>query len=847
MDAVGERREGEPQAARELAFPVEGMSCAACVRRVERALQGAPGVRGAEVDLALERARVRLGEGADVRALVEAVERAGYHVPRESVALVIEGMSCAACVRRVEQALKRVPGVVEAGVNLALGTAEVEVLPGAVDVRDLIAAVEQAGYRARPAELRHEVVDGRTLRREAAITLGAVVLTLLLVAQLVLHLLGLPPLLSPWAELLLATPVQFVAGWRFHHGAWKALRARTGNMDLLVALGTSAAYFYSLVLVLRLGEAAAGHLYFDGAAVIVTMVRIGKWLEERARRSAAEAIRRLMELRPERVRVRRDGRELEVPVEEVRAHDIVVVLPGERVPVDGEVVAGESEVDESLVTGESMPVRRGRGDRVLAGTVNGPGALEIRALRVGRETMLARIARIVERAQAGKAPIQRLVDRIAAVFVPVVIGIAILTLFGWLAAGAGFERALVASVSVLVIACPCALGLATPVALVAGTGAAARAGILVRDIETLERAHAVDTVVFDKTGTLTEGRPQLVDLVAAGTDTDGLLRLAASAQLRSEHPLGRAVVEAARARGIEPSPPIRFRAVPGRGLEAEVDGREVRIGRMPWATAGIGVPEELVRRARGLEARACTVAWVVVDGSVAGLLAFADRPRPDARAAVERLRARGIRVLLMSGDNRETAEAVARELGIDEALAPVPPEEKAERVTLLRREGRVVAMVGDGVNDAPALAVADVGIAMGSGADVALETAGITLMRPRPSLVPAALEIARRTRVKVRQNLFWAFIYNVVGIPVAAAGQLDPAFAGTAMALSSVSVVTNALLLRRWRPDVPDIAEEGSHEHRRGGAAFGPAGQDAALPRGDRAGGTGRVRLERPS
>ena len=847
MDAVAEgRREEEERAACELAFPVEGMSCASCVRRVERALERAPGVREAEVDLALERARVRLGEGAETRALVEAVERAGYRVPRESVTLVIEGMSCASCVRRVEQALLRVPGVVEAAVNLALGTAEVEVLPGAVEVRDLIAAVERAGYRARPAEHRRAAVDDAALRREAAVTLGAVLLTLPLVAQLVAPLLGLPRLLSPWAELLLATPVQFVAGWRFYRGALEALRARTGSMDLLVALGTSAAYLYSLVLVLRLGEAAAGHLYFDGAAVIVTMVRLGKWLEERAKRGAAEAIRRLMELRPERARVRRDGREVEVPVEEVRVGDVVVVLPGERVPVDGEVVAGESEFDESLVTGESMPVRRGPGDRVLAGTVNGPGAVEIRALRVGRETTLARIARIVEQAQAGKAPIQRLVDRIAAVFVPVVIGVAVLTFAGWLAAGGSFEQALVASVSVLVIACPCALGLATPVALVAGTGAAARAGILVRDIEALERAHAVDTVVFDKTGTLTEGRPQLVELVPVGTDPDELLRLAASAQLRSEHPLGRAVVEAARAKGMEPPPPMRFRAVPGRGLEAEVEGREVRIGRMPWATAGIEVPEDLARRARELEAAARTVVWVV-DGAVAGLLAFADRPRPDARAAVERLRARGIRVLLMSGDNRETAEAVARELGIDEVLAPVPPEEKAERVALLRREGRVVAMVGDGVNDAPALAVADVGIAMGSGADVALETAGITLMRPRPSLVPAALEIARRTRAKVRQNLFWAFVYNVVGIPVAAAGQLNPAFAGTAMALSSVSVVSNALLLRRWRPDVPEIAEEESHEHRRGGTAFGPAGQDPALLRGDRAGGAERARLERLS
>ncbi len=831
---------------REIAFPVEGMSCAACAARIRRALEGVEGVRRAEVDLALERARVEADGGVPVGRLVEAVERTGYGVPRETVTLAVEGMSCAACVRRIERALAAVPGVLEARVNLALALAEVAVVPGAVEVADLIAAVRRAGYEAHlREETRREAEAGEGARRsEAFLTLGAVLLTLPLVAQMVARLVGWPFHLAPLAELVLATPVQFVAGWRFYRGAWKALRAGSGNMDLLIALGTTAAYAYSLWLVWDLGAAAAGRLYFEASAAIVAVTRIGKWLEERAKRSAAEAIRRLMELRPERARVRRDGTEVEVPVEEVRVGDLVLIHPGERVPVDGVVLAGESEFDESLVTGESLPVARGAGDTVIAGAVNGSGYVEIRATRVGRDTTLARIARLVAQAQAGKAPIQKLVDRVAAVFVPVVVGIALLTFTGWLVAGGGFEQALVAAVSVLVIACPCALGLATPAALVAGTGAAARAGILVKDIETLERAHAVDTVVFDKTGTLTEGRPDVVAVVGFGRDEGEVLRLAAAAQRRSEHPLGRAMVREAEARGLDLPAPERFRAVPGRGIEAVVEGTPVRVGRPGFATSGITVDPVVEARAAALEREGTTVTWVVADGAVIGLVALADRVRPDAAEAVLRLRARGLLVVMMSGDNRTTAEAVAARLGIDRVLAPVPPEEKAARVVELQREGRTVAMVGDGVNDAPALAAAEVGIAMGSGTDVAMETAGITLMRPRPVLVPAALDIARRTRRKIRQNLFWAFAYNVTGIPVAAAGLLDPAVAAFAMAFSSVSVVTNALLLRRW---VPDIVEEESHEHRRGGEARGAAREDAALLRGDRPGGAERAAGERVS
>lgn len=778
---------------------VEGMTCASCARRVERALTSVPGVRRASVNLALAKAGLEVEPTADLEAVVAAVARAGYRLPVREQALAIDGMSCAACVRRVEQALRSVPGVIEATVNLALGRAYVRFLEDAVAVADLLAAVRVAGYEAAVADGEQELHSGK----EAAAALplislaGAILLTLPLVLQMVGRAAGFSWHLSPWLELALATPVQFIAGARFYLGALKALRAGFGNMDLLVALGTSAAWGYSLVTLLRLGEAAAGQLYFEAAAVIITMVLVGKWLEERAKRSASEAIRRLMALRPERARLLRDGHEVEVPVADVRVGDIVILRPGERVPVDGRIVDGESEFDESLVTGESMPVRRGPGAVVIAGALNGPGLVRIEAIRVGRDTTLARIARLVEQAQAGKAPIQRLVDRVAAVFVPVVVAIAAVTFVAWWVKTATVEPALIAAVSVLVIACPCALGLATPTALVAGTGAAARAGILIRDIETLERAHAVDTVVFDKTGTLTEGRPTVVDVLPAEGDINSLLRLAASAQRGSEHPLGQAMMRAAEERGLALMEPESFRAIPGEGVEARVEGTQLRIGRPGFVELTDATWQERVRL---LEGEAKTVVAVAVDGRFAGLLALADRPRADAAAAVAALRRRGRGVVLLSGDNRATAEAVARVLGIDRVLAPVRPEDKANCIAELQREGHIVAMVGDGINDAPALAAADVGIAMGSGADVALETAGITLARPRPSLVPAALDIARATHRKIWQNLFWAFIYNVAGIPLAAAGQLNPALAGAAMALSSVSVVTNALTLRRWHP-----------------------------------------------
>ncbi|ACB34102.1 heavy metal translocating P-type ATPase [Leptothrix cholodnii SP-6] len=800
MNANIATRAVDPQA---IELQVLGMTCASCVSRVEKTLRAVAGVRQASVNLATETATVSGDPGLDTQALAAAVRKAGYDVGTRSFKLQIEGMTCASCSGRVEKALRKVPGVTSAVVNLATEQASVEGLSG-LSAAVLKAAVERAGYAVRDASALAEPAAASRLPAWWPVAAGAA-LTLPLVAPMLLALLGIDAMLPGWLQLLLATPVQFWLGARFYKAGAKALLARSGNMDLLVALGTSAAYGLSVYLLLRHADHGMPHLYFEASAAVITLVLLGKWLETRAKRQTTDAIRSLQALRPVTARVLRAGVEIETPIDQVVVGDAVRVRPGERVPVDAEVIDGSSQLDESLITGESLPVAKGIGERVTGGSINGEGALTVRTLAVGAETTLARIIRLVESAQAGKAPIQRLVDQVSAVFVPVVLGIALLTWVGWVLATGDWEGALVNAVAVLVIACPCALGLATPTAIMVGTGAAARHGILIKDAQALELAHAVQVVAFDKTGTLTEGRPTLVDALPAGDlGRAGLLRLAAGMQRASEHPLARAVTQAAEAERVEPADVSDVKALPGRGLQARLGEDTLLLGSSRLLAEQGLQPGALADAAIHLEAQGRTLSWLIrsVAGQpeLLGLLAFGDVVKPAAQAAVSRLRQLGVTCVMLTGDNLGSAQAVGQQLGIDEVRAQVLPADKAKAVEALKVGGRRVAMVGDGINDAPALAAADVGIAMATGTDVAMETAGITLMRGDPRLVSDAIDISRRTWRKIRQNLFWAFAYNVVGIPLAAMGLLNPVIAGAAMALSSVSVVGNALLLRRWRP-----------------------------------------------
>ena len=747
----------------------------------------------------------------------------------ETVALSITGMTCAACAGRVEKSLKKVPGVTDAAVNLATEVATVRFGARTVDAPALIAAVEKAGYGAAVRDENAKPADPEGARGGLLVLLAAL-LSAPLVLPMLLQPFGIHAMLPGWWQLALATPVQFVLGARFYSAGWKALRARSGNMDLLVAIGTSAAWGLSVYHLLQWTfpsvHAQHGgvepHYYFEASAVVITLVMFGKWLEARAKRKTTEAIRALQSLRPDvATLLLRDGMEQTVPVAVVMTGDLVVVRPGERIPVDGEVLEGSTHIDESFITGESRPVARSPGDRVTGGAINAEGRLLLRTTAVGAETVLARIIHMVEEAQANKAPIQRLVDRVSEVFVPAVVLVALVTLLGWGLGTGNWTQAILNAVAVLVIACPCALGLATPTAIMAGTGVAARHGILIKDAQALESAHAVSVVAFDKTGTLTVGRPSLVGLVPAqGVDAVGVLRLAAAIQSGSEHPLARAVADAAAAQeqgGAVAGPgeglaAREIRAIPGRGVRGEVQGVEAWVGSrrlMDELGVALGPLEEAAAQLESEGRTVSFVAWRDLSGAglavPAGLLAFGDALKPGARIAIERLRRRGIRTVMLTGDNPGAAAAVAKELGLDEVRAQVLPEQKAEAVAALRvgTEGSraaVVAMVGDGVNDAPALAAADVGIAMSTGTDVAMHTAGITLMRGDPSLVEDAIAISQRTYSKIRQNLFWAFVYNVIGIPLAAFGKLDPVLAGAAMAFSSVSVVSNALLLRRWKP-----------------------------------------------
>jgi Cu+-exporting ATPase len=829
---------------RQLDLPITGMTCANCAATVERSLRKLEGVRDASVNFASERATVRF-DPTVLRedALAGRIQEIGYGVATSKVELPLTGMTCANCAATIERTLQsRVPGVVSASVNFATERATVEYVPGAVTRRDLIRAIEDAGYgvvEAPPEEMEDAEAEARRaeIRRQTQKFWTGVVFALPLFLLSMARDFGL---LGPWSHqpwvnwlmLALATPVQFYVGWDFYVGGWKSLRNRTANMDVLIAMGSSAAYFYSLpvTVALTLGVATLGeHVYFETAAVIITLIKLGKLLEAKAKGETSEAIRRLMGLRPRTARVIRDGRELDIPIEEVQLDDIVVVRPGERIPVDGIVVEGHSAVDESMLTGESMPVEKAPAHEVVGATINKEGVLKFQATKVGAQTVLSQIIRLVQEAQGSKAPIQRLADRVSGVFVPVVIGVAIVTfMVWWLLVDAGFTAGLIRLVAVLVIACPCALGLATPTAIMVGTGKGAEQGILFKSSEALERAHALRVIVLDKTGTVTTGEPVVHEVVARIPEAlavghpkssdgpisqdDWVLRLAASAERGSEHPLGEAIVKAASDHGLSLSEPAAFKAIPGRGIEAEVEGLAVAVGSFRlMRERGVSL-KGLEVEAEGLEADARTCMWVAVDGEAVGVIGVADAIKEGSKEAVAELHRLGLEVVLLTGDNRATADVIALEAGIERVVAEVLPDQKAEQIRVLQEErAGLVAMVGDGINDAPALAQADVGIALGTGTDVAMETADVTLMRGDLRSVPQAIALSQATMRTIKQNLFWAFFYNVVLIPVAAGvlfplrflpmmlRALHPILAAFAMAFSSVTVVSNSLRLRRVR------------------------------------------------
>ena len=798
------------QPAKQTSLQITGMTCATCAGTVERKLSQLRGVSKAAVNLASEKATVEYDPSqATENELVQAVEDAGYGVAISEVVFDVTGMTCATCVQNIETALSGLDGVVSASVNLASEKAYVRYNPEMVTVAGLKKAISDAGYKAVPADEKAGDYERQARDREQR----RLVLLLIFSFSLAIPVFVLSMVMpfdssaDNWLLLGLTTPVQFLVGWQFYVGTYKALRNRRANMDVLIALGTTAAYVYSL-LVTAMAATFEGDVYFDTAALIISIVLLGRYLEARAKGRASEAIKKLMGLRPKTASIIVDGVETHVAVEDVEVGQIVVVRPGERIPVDGMVVEGASAVDESMLTGESMPVDKKTGDGVVGATINKDGMLKFRATKVGKDTALAQIIRLVEQAQGSKAPIQRLADSVAAVFVPVVITIALIAFIAWFVIlGKPFVFALEAAISVLVIACPCALGLATPAAIMVGTGKGAQNGILIKSAASLERAYRIDTIVFDKTGTLTEGKPVVTDVVSLGGASEAdILRLAASAEKGSEHPVGQAIVAAARKEGREPSDPESFQALSGRGVLATVEGKEVLLGnRILMNDNGVQTAnvEETVT---GLENKGKTVMLVALERKVAGLIAVSDTLRDNAAEAIGQLQRMGLETVMITGDNQRTAEAIAREAGMEKVLAQVLPDDKAREVQDLQAGGKVVAMVGDGINDAPALAQADIGIALGSGTDVAMESGDVVLVRNDLRDVPEAIRLSRYTISKVKQNLFWAFAYNTLGIPIAAGvlypwteTLLNPVIAAAAMAFSSISVVSNSLLMNRYR------------------------------------------------
>lgn len=813
---------GETGSLQHATFGVTGMTCATCATRIEKGLNKLPGVK-ANVNLALEKATVDYDPKA-VRPedLMKVVTDLGYGVATEKLTLSVQGMTCASCVARVEKALRKTPGVITASVNLATERAMVEYSAGEVAPKQLIHAVEDIGYHAALLQDQGGVdtekeAREREIRGKTRLFIFSAVLTVPLLLNMVLENLGLHTILANLTlQFALGTVIQVVAGAPFYRHAYLNLRHGNANMDVLVAMGTTAAYGYSVYnqffspLAAHAGSGMGGMVpvYYEAAAVILVLIQLGKLLEAVAKGRTSEAIKKLMGLQARTARVIRDGREQDIAIDDVVVGDIVLVRPGEKVPVDGVVVEGSSAVDESMLTGESLPVEKGVGDQVVGATINKHGAFKFKATKVGKDTALSQIIRMVEEAQASKAPIQRLADVVSNVFVPTVIGIGVVTFLiwyflvpaAWVPGGDRLTVALLNMVAVLVIACPCALGLATPTAIMVGTGKGAESGILFKGGEHLEKAHQLNTIVLDKTGTITRGEPDVTDVEPLGLKSDELLRLVAAAEKSSEHPLGQAIVKGAQDRGLPLEEPQSFQAIPGHGIEATVGGRSLLVGnRKLMAARGLDT-SAVEERMDALENEGKTVMLAAVDGRLAGLVAVADTVKEHSAEAIAQLKGMGLDVVMITGDNQRTARAIARQVGIDHVLAEVLPEDKASQVEKLKAEGRVVGMVGDGINDAPALATADVGLAIGTGADVAIEAADVTLMAGDLRGIAAAIRLSKKTMRTIKMNLFWAFIYNVIGIPIAALGYLSPALAGGAMAFSSVSVVSNSLLLKRYDP-----------------------------------------------
>jgi Cu+-exporting ATPase len=800
---------------KELTLDIQGMTCAACSNRIEKGLQRMDGVQEANVNLTLERSTVVYDpEKVQPEQVIDKVEQLGYKVVIDRVEFDVVGMTCAACANRIEKKLNRLEGVHKAVVNLALETATVEYRPESVSPADLEQAIEQIGYtlKRKTDDAEEGDVRERELQKQKRRFWISAVLTFPLLWSMVTHFeftsfIWMPHLfMDPWVQLLLATPVQFYIGGPFYVGAYKALRHKSANMDVLVALGTSAAYFYSMYLgydwLYGTQEGMMPELYFEASAIIITLIVLGKYFEARAKGRTSEAIRKLLGLQAKTARVIREGKEEQIPLEEVKTGDLLLVKPGEKIPVDGEVVEGYSAVDESMLTGESIPVEKDVGDQVIGATVNHNGSLRVRATRVGKDTALAQIVKVVEEAQGSKADIQRAVDKVSSIFVPVVVAISVLTFLVWYMVidPGNVTSALIPTISILVIACPCALGLATPTSIMAGSGRSAELGVLFKGGEHLEHTQRIDTVVLDKTGTVTEGKPSLTEFVTYGSaDEKEMATMLYAAELRSEHPLATAIVDGMKQLGVDRLEADSFAAIPGHGVEAMVAGKKVLVGTRKLMAKHQVDYEDALSSAEAREARGETVMFMAVDDILTAHVAVADQLKPSSKKAIERLKALGLDIVMLTGDNERTARAVANDVGIEQVIAEVLPKDKSEQIRKLQEQGRTVAMVGDGLNDAPALATADVGMAIGSGTDIAIEAADLTLLGDDLHRVADAVRMSQKTMRNIKQNLFFAFVYNTSAIPIAAAGLLAPWVAGAAMAFSSVSVVLNALRLQRFQ------------------------------------------------